>query len=114
MKQRVALIRTLAIKPDILFLDEPFSALDFSTRLKVSDDVFKIIKETGVSTIMVTHDIGEAISMADRVIVLSNGPAVIKNIYNIELDNKDLPTINRKNSMFNNYYDLIWNDLNNV
>ncbi len=114
MKQRVALIRTLAIKPDILFLDEPFSALDFSTRLSVSDDVYRIIKETNVTTIMVTHDIGEAISMADKVIILSNGPAIVKNVYNIDLDNKDLPTINRKNSKFNYYYDLIWNDLDDV
>lgn len=114
MKQRVALIRTLAIKPDILFLDEPFSALDFSTRLSVSDDVYRIIKETNVTTIMVTHDIGEAISMADKVIVLSNGPAIVKNVYNIDLDNKDFPTINRKNSKFNYYYDLIWNDLDDV
>lgn len=114
MKQRVALIRTLAIKPDILFLDEPFSALDFSTRLSVSDDVYRIIKETNVTTIMVTHDIGEAISMADKVIVLSNGPAIVKNVYNIDLDNKDLPTINRKNSKFNYYCDLIWNDLYDV
>lgn len=114
MKQRIALIRTLAIKPDILFLDEPFSALDFSTRLTVSDDVYKIIKETGKTTIMVTHDIGEAISMADKVVVLSKGPAIVKNIYNIELDNKNLPTINRKDSKYNYYYDLIWNDLNSV
>lgn len=114
MKQRVALIRTLAIKPDILFLDEPFSALDFSTRLSVSDDVYRIIKETNVTTIMVTHDIGEAISMADKVIVLSTGPAIVKNVYNIDLDNNDLPTINRKNSKFNYYYDLIWNDLDDV
>lgn len=63
MKQRIALIRTLAIKPDVLFLDEPFSALDFSTRLLVSDDVYKIIKETKVTTVMVTHDIGEAIKI---------------------------------------------------
>lgn len=102
----------MAIKPDILFLDEPFSALDFSTRLSVSDDVFKIIKETNLTTLMVTHDIGEAISMADKVVVLSNSPAIVKNIYHIDLSNKDLPTINRKNSKFNYYYDLIWNDLN--
>lgn len=63
---------------------------------------------------MVTHDIGEAISMADKVIVLSNGPAIVKNVYNIDLDNNDLPTINRKNSKFNYYYDLIWNDLDDV
>ena len=84
MKQRVALIRTLAIKPDVLFLDEAFSALDYSTRLNVSDDVYKIIKDTGKTTIMVTHDIGEAISMADKIIVLSKGPAKVKKIYKKE------------------------------
>ncbi len=111
MKQRVSLIRTLAIKPDILFLDEPFSALDFSTRLKVSDDVYKIIKKEKKTTIMVTHDIGEAISMADKVIVLSKSPAKVKSVYNIELINKELPTQNRKDEKFNYYYDLIWRDL---
>ena len=111
MKQRVSLIRTLAIKPDILFLDEPFSALDFSTRLKVSDDVYKIIKKENKTTIMVTHDIGEAISMADKVIVLSKSPAKIKSVYNIELINKELPTSNRKDEKFNYYYDLIWKEL---
>ena len=105
------MIRTLAIKPDILFLDEPFSALDFYTRLKVSDDVYKIIKENKKTTLMVTHDIGEAISMADKIIVLSKSPAHIKKIYDIELENKDLPTNNRKNPKFNHYYDLIWKDL---
>ena len=112
MKQRVALIRTLAIKPDILFLDEAFSALDYSTRLSVSDDVYKIIKDTGKTTIMVTHDISEAISMADKIIVLSKGPAIVKNIYNIELNNKDIPTNNRKDIKFEYYYDLISKDLN--
>lgn len=112
MKQRVALIRTLSINPDILFLDEAFSALDYSTRLSVSDDVYKIIKDTGKTTIMITHDIGEAISMADKVIVLSKGPAVVKNIYKIELDNKDIPTNNRKDNKYNYYYDLISKDLN--
>ena len=111
MKQRVALIRTLAIKPDILFLDEAFSALDYSTRLNVSDDVYKIIKDTGKTTIMITHDIGEAISMADRVIVLSKGPAVVKHIYKIELDKIDTPTNNRKDNKYEYYYDLISKDL---
>lgn len=112
MKQRVALIRTLAIKPDILFLDEAFSALDYSTRLSVSDDVYKIIKDTGKTTIMVTHDIGEAISMADKVIVLSKGPAKVKNVYKIELDNKGIPTNNRKDNKYEFYYSLISKDLN--
>lgn len=112
MKQRVALIRTLALKPDILLLDEPFSALDYSTRLNVSDDVYKIIKETGKTTIMITHDISEAVSLGDKVVVLSKSPATIKNIHNIELEDKDLPTKNRKDKKFNHYYDLIWKDLN--
>lgn len=113
MKQRVSLIRTLAIQPDILFLDEPFSALDFSTRLNVSDDVYRIIKETGKTTIMVTHDIGEAISMADRVIVLSQSPSTIKGSYVIDLEKKDCPTQNRKDKKFQYYYDLLWKDLDN-
>ena len=93
-------------------MDEAFSALDYSTRLNVSDDVYKIIKDTGKTTIMVTHDIGEAISMADKVIVLSKGPAKVKNIYKIELDNKDIPTNNRKDNKYDYYYSLISKDLN--
>ena len=87
MKQRVALIRTLATKPDIILLDEPFSALDYQTRLAVSDDVYKIIKKEKKSVIMVTHDIAEAISLANKVIVLTNRPCTIKNIYDINLSN---------------------------
>lgn len=113
MKQRVALIRTLALKPDILLLDEPFSALDYSTRLSVSDDVYKIIKELGITTIMVTHDIGEAIAMGDKVVVLSRRPAMVKNIFDINLENKDIPTNNRKDKMFNYYFDSIRKDLDN-
>ena len=82
MRQRVALIRTLATNPDILLLDEAFSALDYQTRLAVSDDVWKIIKKEKKTTIMITHDIAEAISMADRVIVLANRPSKVKKIYN--------------------------------
>ena len=83
MRQRVALIRTLATKPDILLMDEPFSALDYQTRLKISDDIYKILKKEHKSMIMVTHDVSEAISMCDKVIVLSNRPATIKYIYDI-------------------------------
>lgn len=111
MRQRVALIRTLALKPDILLLDEPFSALDYQTRIKVSDDVYKIIKEEKKSAIMVTHDINEAISMADKVIVLTKRPAKIKNIYKI--NNNDIPSNNRKNPLFNEYYKSIWKDFDN-
>ena len=111
MRQRVSLIRTLATKPDILFLDEPFSALDYQTRLAVSDDVYKIIKKEKKSAIMVTHDLSEAISMADRVIVMSPRPSKIKSIYEIRLTNKSTPIQNRKAKEFANYYDKIWKDI---
>ncbi len=111
MRQRVALIRTLATKPNLLLLDEPFSALDYQSRLRISDDIYKILKKEKKTMIMVTHDIGEAISMCDKVIVLTDRPAKIKSIYNIKLDNKDTPINNRKDPKFNYYYDLIWKDI---
>ena len=113
MKQRVALIRTLAIKPDILLLDEPFSALDYQTRLKVSDDVFKIIKEEKKTVLMVTHDISEAISMCNKIIVLSKRPSTIKSIYNIELENSSTPIKNRESPNFQYYFKQIWKDIDN-
>lgn len=111
MRQRVALIRTLATNPDILLLDEPFSALDYQTRLAVSDDVWRIIKKEKKTTIMITHDIAEAISMADRIIVLTNRPAKVKSIYTIEMKNKQNPINNRKQKEFQYYYDKIWKDI---
>lgn len=111
MRQRVALIRTLATNPDILLLDEPFSALDYQTRLAVANDVYKIIKRENKSAIMVTHDLAEAISMADRVIVLTKRPAHIKNIYNIEFEERLSPLEIRKTNKFFEYYDLIWKDI---
>lgn len=111
MRQRVALIRTLATNPDILLLDEPFSALDYQTRLAVSDDVYKIIKKENKSAIMVTHDIAEAVSMSDRIIVLTGRPSKIKNIYEINLENKSTPINNRKDKKFSYYYDMIWKDI---
>lgn len=111
MRQRAALIRTLATKPDLLILDEPFSALDYQSRLAVSDDVYKIIKREKKSAIMVTHDISEAISMADKVIVLSKRPSIIKSIYEINLTNRSNPISNRKTKEFSYYYDLIWKDI---
>ena len=111
MKQRAALIRTLAVKPDILLLDEATSALDYQSSLVISDDIYKIIKNEGKTAIMVTHDIGQAISMSDRVIVLSKRPAVIKKIYNIEYKSKSTPIENRKTKEFSMYYEKIWRDL---
>ena len=111
MKQRVALIRTLATKPDLLLLDEPFSALDYQSRLSVSDDVYSIIKKEKKTVIMITHDIAEAISLSDKVIVLSQRPAVIKKVYSIHLSNKSSPINNRQCKEFPYYYEKIWRDL---
>ncbi len=111
MRQRVALIRTLALKPDILLLDEATSALDYQSALAISDDIYKILKQENKTLIMVTHDIEQAISMSDKIIVLSKRPAHIKNIYDIELINKSNPIENRKDSKFSYYYDLLWRDL---
>lgn len=114
MKQRVALIRTLAIKPDILLLDEPFSALDYQSRLSVSDDVYNIIKKEKKTVIMITHDIAEAISLSDKIIVLSKRPSIVKKIYDIEMENKSTPINNRKCKEFGDYYDKIWRDLDEI
>lgn len=110
MRQRVALIRTLATNPDILLLDEPFASLDYLTKLKVSEDVFKIIKKENKTTILVTHDISEAISMSDRVVVLSKRPATIKTRQDIDFGDLD-PVGRRKASKFQEYFDKIWEGL---
>lgn len=110
MRQRVALIRTLATKPDILLLDEPFSALDYMSRLMVSEDVSQIIKNEKKTVVMITHDIAEALSLADRIIVLSKRPAVIKKIYNIDIEGST-PMERRKSPRFAPYYDLLWKEL---
>ncbi len=114
MRQRVALIRTLAIKPDILLLDEPFNSLDYVTRLQVSDDVYNIIKSEKKTVIMVTHDIAECISMSERVVILSKRPSIIKNIYEINLTDKKNPIYNRKAKEFASYYELFWKDLDKI
>jgi NitT/TauT family transport system ATP-binding protein len=111
MRQRVALIRTLANNPNLLLMDEPFSALDYQSRLAISDDIYNILKKEKKTMIMVTHDIAEAISMCDKVIVLSNRPATIKSIYEINLENKSTPINNRKDKNFSYYYDKIWKDI---
>ena len=113
MRQRVALIRTLAVDPDILLLDEPFSSLDFQTRLLVSNDIYQIIKQEHKSTILVTHDINEAVSMADTVYVLSPRPAAIKAIHTIKLTTSSprTPMLSRKAPEFQPYVDLIWKEM---
>lgn len=111
LKQRVALIRTLAINPDILLLDEPFSALDYQTRLTLSNDLKSIITNEGKTAIMVTHDIAEAISMSDRIIILTNRPGTIKNIIDVKLEKCGTPTENRQDKKFNYYYEMIWKEL---
>lgn len=111
MRQRVSLIRTLALNPKILLLDEPFSALDYQTRLAVQNDIHEIIKSEHKTAILVTHDISEAIAMSDRIIVLTKRPGTIKRIINIDLD-KSLSTIERRsNPLFNEYFKTLWEEL---
>jgi len=112
MRQRAALIRTLAIKPEILLLDEAFSALDYQTRLAVSDEIYTILKKENKTAIIVTHDISEAIAMADKVIVLSHRPAVIKNIHKINLTcSSCTPLCKREAPEFRYYFNMIWKEL---
>ena len=113
MKQRVALIRTLMLNPDILLLDEPFSALDYQTRISVSNDVCNIIKNEKKTLIIVTHDISEAISMCNKIIVMSKRPSTIKKTYNIDYDfDRTNPIKSRSSKEFMEYYEKIWEDLN--
>lgn len=115
MRQRVALIRTLSVNPDILLLDEPFSALDYQTRLMVNDDVYKIIKNEHKTALLVTHDISEAIAMSDKIAVLSKRPATIKSQHEIFFDNIDplerTPFKCRKDVQFQVYFDTLWKEL---
>ena len=110
MRQRVALIRTLAVKPEIFLLDEAFSALDYQTRLTVTDDIYSILRREGQTMVMVTHDIPESVSMSDRVIVLSGRPARIRQIHTIELGNLT-PLERRDHLRFNEYSNEIWKEL---
>ena len=112
MRQRVALIRTLAIKPKILLLDEAFSALDYQTRIMVTNDIFQILKNENMTAVIVTHDISEAISMSDRVIVLSKRPAVVKQIHTIDFEMENRNPINcRESPKFSKYFDTLWKEL---
>lgn len=112
MRQRAALIRTLAIKPKILLLDEAFSALDYQTRIMVTKDIYDILRKEGITALIVTHDISEAISMSDRVIILSNRPAVVKDILTIDFEMEDRTPLNcRESPKFSKYFDTIWKGL---
>ena len=112
MRQRVALIRTLAIKPKILLLDEAFSALDYQTRINVTNDIYNILKRENITVLMVTHDISEAASMSDRVIVLSKRPGTIKSIHNIEFEIENRNPLNARNDpSFNKYFNTLWKEL---
>lgn len=112
MRQRVALIRTLALHPTILLLDEAFSALDYQTRLDVCDDVYNIIKSENLTTILVTHDISEAISLSDKIIILSHRPAVVKDILKVDMPKEDNTPFKRRESIkAKEYFDNIWREL---
>ncbi len=112
MRQRVALIRTLAIKPKILLLDEAFSALDYQTRIMVTEDIYHILRKEHITALIVTHDISEAISMSDRVFVLSKRPATIKDIHKIEFETKERNPLNcRESPKFSQYFNTLWKEL---
>lgn len=112
MRQRAALIRTLALNPDILLLDEPFSALDYQTRLSVSNDICQLIRKMKKTAILITHDLSEAISIADRVIVLSKRPGTIKRIVPIKLTVTERTPLESRNAVeFRDYFNLLWKEL---
>ena len=111
MRQKVALIRTLATSPELLLLDEPFSALDYQTRLRVADEIHSILRREGKTAILVTHDISEAISMSDRVLVFSSRPATLKHEHIIHLSGDNTPLGRRNAPEFKDYFDMIWKEL---
>ena len=111
MRQRAALIRTLSVDPDVLLLDEPFSALDYQTRLSVCDDVYKIIREEKKTALLITHDISEAISVADRIFVLSKRPASVVSEHAVYFP-ENTPLKRRENENFSRWFEILWKELN--
>ncbi len=111
MRQRAALIRTLSVNPDVLLLDEPFSALDYQTRLSVCDDVYRIIREEKKTALLITHDISEAISVADKIFVLSKRPAKIVAEHTIQFPETE-PLKRRENKEFSRWFEVLWKELN--
>lgn len=112
MRQRAALIRTLATNPDILLLDEPFSALDYQTRLNVCEDVSSIIRSEGKTALLITHDISEAISLADRVLVLSQRPAHVAHAHELDFGEVKNPLKRREQPQFSEWFEILWRELN--
>ena len=110
MRQRVALIRTLALSPKVLLLDEPFSALDYVTRLSVCNDVYSIIKNECITTILISHDISEAISLCDRIAMLTPRPASVKNVFEVNIEG-DSPIKRRESKDFSTLFEKIWKEL---
>ncbi len=112
MRQRAALIRTLILEPELLLLDEPFSALDYQTRLTVADDIAGILRREKKTAILVTHDIAEAISFADRVLVLSSRPSTVKAVFDIKLTaDRHTPLASRSAKEFTDYFNAIWKEM---
>ncbi len=111
MRQRAALIRTLSVDPDVLLLDEPFSALDYQTRLSVCDDVYKIIRNENKTALLITHDISEAISLADKIFVLSRRPAKVIAEHRLEFSESE-PLKRRENKEFSRWFEILWKELN--
>lgn len=113
MRQRAALIRTLVLEPELLLLDEPFSALDYQTRLSVADDIWRIIKKENKTAVLVTHDLSEAVSMADRILVLSSRPGKLIKDVTVSFPDlaEDSPMNRRKAVEFKSYFHLIWKEL---
>lgn len=111
MRQRAALIRTLSVNPDVLLLDEPFSALDYQTRLSVCDDVYKIIRNEKKTALLITHDISEAISVADKIFVLSKRPAKIIAEHALQFPEAE-PLKRRENKEFSHWFEVLWKELN--
>ena len=111
MRQRAALIRTLALDPDVLLLDEPFSALDYQTRLAVCDDVYAIIRNEKKTALLITHDISEAISVSDRIVVLTKRPATTRAIHELCFPESE-PLKRRENKEFSKWFEILWKELN--
>ena len=113
MRQRAALVRTLVLKPDLLLLDEPFSALDYQTRLAVGDDIGAIIRQEKKTAILVTHDLSEAVSLGDRIDILSSRPGSIKGIVSVDMPSDLTPMERRNHDTFKDYFNTIWEELHN-